>query len=139
MNQPISGGCACGGVRYECSAEPLMAVNCHCRDCQRATGTAYASGLLVPEAALRLVKGAPKYHTSTADSGHRVKRGFCPECGSPVLAQNEAYPMFIIAAASLDDPSGHRPMMDVWTESAQPWDHMNPELAKYPKGLEQAS
>ena len=132
---PFSGGCACGGVRYECSAEPLMAVNCHCRDCQRASGTAYASGLMVPETALRLTGGAPKFYSSTAESGHRVHRGFCPECGSPVLARNEAYPMFVIAAASLDDPSGHRPQMDVWTVSAQPWDHMDPALPKHARRI----
>ncbi len=136
MNIPFSGGCACGAVRYECSAEPLMVINCHCRDCQRASGTAYASGLLVPEAALRLTKGEPKYHTSVADSGRRVSRGFCPECGSPVVAKNEAYPIFFIAASSLEDPSSHRPTMDVWTTSAQPWDHMDPSLPKYPKGLD---
>ena len=139
MNPPFSGGCACGAVRYECSADAIMAVNCHCRDCQRASGTAYTSGLLVPAAALRITKSAPKWYTSTADSGHLVHRGFCPECGSPVLARNDAYPMFIIAASSLDDPSPHRPLMDVWTSSAQPWDHMDPALPKYPQGLEQAS
>lgn len=135
MKVPFSGGCACGAVQYECTAEPLMAVNCHCRDCQRASGTAYTSGLFVPEGALRLT-GEPKYHTSIADSGRSVSRGFCPECGSPVVARNPAYPIFIIAASSLDDPSGHRPTRDVWTTSAQPWDHMDPNLPKYPKGID---
>ena len=137
MSDAYTGGCACGAVRYECSAEPFLAVNCHCRDCQRASGTAYTSGLLVPGAALRVTKGTPKWYTSAADSGRRVSRGFCPECGSPVLARNEAYPMFVIAAASLDDPSGHRPSRDVWTASAQPWDHMDPAVprfATYPTG-----
>src|SRR5437867_1208476 len=54
---PFSGGCACGAVRYECSAEPVIALNCHCRDCQRASGTAYASGIFVPGVALRITKG----------------------------------------------------------------------------------
>jgi hypothetical protein len=51
MEIPFAGGCACGAIRYECTAEPIMALNCHCRDCQRASGTAYASGIFVPASA----------------------------------------------------------------------------------------
>lgn len=75
--------------------------------------------------------------SGTSESGHHVSRGFCPDCGSPVLARNDAYPVYFIPASSLDDPSCHRARMDVWTSSAQPWDYMNPALPKYPKGLEQ--
>ncbi len=114
-----------------------MALNCHCRDCQRATGTAYAFGIMVPEAALRLTKGAPRYYTTTSESGHRVSRGFCPDCGSPVLGANDALPIYFIPVSSIDDPSCHRATMDVWTSRAQPWDYMNPALGKFPKGLEQ--
>jgi hypothetical protein len=131
----FSGGCACGAIRFECSSEPIMAVNCHCRDCQRATGTAYASAVFVPGPAFRLTKGDPKYHTTTADSGNLASRGFCSECGSPLIAKSSGHPMFIIHAASLDDPSRHRPTMDVFVSKAQPWDHMDPSLPKYPQGL----
>jgi hypothetical protein len=116
-----------------------MALNCHCRDCQRATGSAYASGLFVPAAALSFSNGEPKYHVTTADSGNVVSRGFCVECGSPVVAkQQSVYPVYIIHASTLDEPSGHRPTMDVFTSSAQPWDHMHPDLPKYPRGLGEA-
>jgi hypothetical protein len=134
MNIPFDGGCACGAVRYECSAEPLMAFNCHCRDCQRASGTAYASGMLVPEGAFKFTKGAPKYHVGTADSGRTVSRGFCAECGSPVAATQAGHPIVIIYASSLDDPSGHQPMMEIFTSSAQPWDYLHPALPKYARG-----
>ena len=79
MQVPFAGGCACGAVRYECSAEPLLGFNCHCRDCQRASGSAYASGMLVPEHAFRFTNGLPKYHPGVADSGRNVARGFCAE------------------------------------------------------------
>jgi hypothetical protein len=65
-----------------------------------------------------------------------VGRGFCAECGSPVVATQSGYPIFIVYAASLDDPNGHRPTMDIFTASAQPWDHMDPGLPKYPRGLD---
>jgi len=52
-----------------------------------------------------------------------------------LLAKNSAAPMIIVRPASLDDPSLHRPQLDIWISSAQPWDHMDPALAKYPRGL----
>jgi hypothetical protein len=132
MSQRVAGGCACGAVRYECSAEPLLTPNCHCRDCQRATGSAFASVLFVPTAAFKLTKGEPKYYRVTADSGNTRDLGFCPTCGSPVLINPSADPsLVIIQAASLDDLSWLRPAVDIFTSSAQPWDHMNPALPKF--------
>ena len=135
MKVPFAGGCACGAIRYECVAEPIMALNCHCRDCQRASGTAYASGIFVPASAITMAKGDLKFYVSTADSGNIASRGFCAECGSPVMAKQSQWPVFIIYASSVDDPSCHRPTMDIFTSSAQPWDHMDPALPKYTKGI----
>jgi len=47
MAQKLSGGCACGAIHYECSADPLRMLNCHCRDCQQASGSAYAAIVVV--------------------------------------------------------------------------------------------
>ncbi len=133
MAKPFSGSCMCGAIRYECSADPLLALNCHCRDCQRSTGSAFASVLAVPKDALKIT-GEPKYHEVKADSNNMISRGFCPECGSPLFSKLSANPnMMGINAASLDDPSWYRPAMDIYTDSAQPWDHMNPDLPKSPK------
>lgn len=133
MAAPFTGGCACGAVRYECTAEPLGSINCHCRDCQRASGTAYASILRMPAASFRVIKGESKFYTTKGDSGGTVSRGFCAECGSPLFSRLSAIPDIIGArAGSLDDPSWHRPTMDIFTKSAQPWDYMNPELPKIP-------
>src|SRR5262245_26013234 len=134
MPSPFSGGCACGVIRYECSAEPITELNCHCRDCQRASGSAYASVVVVPTPALTLLKGEPKYHAVKADNGHTSRRGFCAECGSPLFVKIDENPeVRVIQVASLDDPSWHRPVMDFFTASAQPWDHMNPALRKFAK------
>jgi hypothetical protein len=53
MKIPFSGGCSCGAIRYECSAEPIMTFKCHCRDCQRVTGGGFVAGFLVPTSAFR--------------------------------------------------------------------------------------
>ena len=133
MTAPFTGGCACGAVRYECMAEPLGSINCHCRDCQRAGGTAYASVLRVPAASFRVIKGEARFYSVKADSGNTVSRGFCAECGAPLFSRLSGMPEVVgVRAGSLDDPSWHRPAMDIFTASAQPWDYMNPDLPKFP-------
>lgn len=134
MPASFSGGCACGRVRYECRAEPLFSLNCHCRDCQRETGSAFAAVLAVPRAAFRLTQGSPKHFDVKADSGYMTRRVFCGECGSPLFGEpGSRTDMVTIRAGSLDDPSEFRPGQDIFTVSAQPWDHMNPGLPKAPR------
>ena len=134
MPTPFTGGCACGAIRYACSAEPLFMGKCHCRDCQRASGSAFNATLAVPASALTITKGEPKYYTVTAESGNALSRGFCPECGSPLFGKPaEQADLIGIKAASLDDPSWFRPVLDIWTASAHPWDYMNPDLPKFEK------
>jgi len=130
-----TGGCLCGNVRYECSAEPTLMGNCHCRDCQRATGSAFFPFVVIPAAAFSLTQGEPKYHIAKSDSGNTVTRGFCSECGSFLFAKLSALPEIVsLTAANLDDPSRFKPSMDIFVSSAQPWDHMNPEVPKLPRG-----
>ena len=131
MPDAFSGGCACGAVRYECTAEPLFSLNCHCRDCQRETGGAFAPILAVPRSAFALTQGSPKYFELTADSGHKTRRFFCAACGSPLYgAPGSRTDLVMIRVGSLDDPSSFLPSKDIYTASAQPWDYMNPKLPK---------
>lgn len=132
MKVPFSGGCMCGAIRYECTAEPIFMGNCHCRDCQQATGTGYAPALLVPRSAV-ITTGEVKYYDVTGDSGSIVSRGFCPTCGSRLFGKRPSGEVIGIMAGSLDQPSGFQPAIDVYTGSAQLWDHMNPELPKFQK------
>jgi len=133
MAVPFTGGCACGAVRYECSVEPVMTANCHCRDCQQVTGSAYASVFFVPKTAVKIT-GEVKYYEVKGESGNPISRGFCPTCGSRLFGKPAIMPDVIgFMAGSLDDPSNHRPAIDIYTSSAQPWDYMNPDLPKFPK------
>ena len=116
-----SGGCACGQVRYELTAAPARMLNCHCRDCQRASGSAFAAILIVPADGLRL-SGELRYHAATSERNTRIERGFCPTCGSPIAGKLGARSdVVFLQAASLDDPSMFSPEMNIWTRSAQPW------------------
>ncbi|PWU15415.1 MAG: aldehyde-activating protein [Verrucomicrobia bacterium] len=134
MKTPFSGGCACGAIRYECTAEPVRMGQCHCRDCQRSSGGAFVAVVVVPGDSLKLLNGSPRYFDTPSERGGFIHRGFCPDCGSPVLSKFDAAPHLVgIRAGSLDDPSWFRPGYDIWTSDAQPWDHMNPTLTKYEK------
>ena len=132
---PFSGGCACGAIRYEATAEPMMMLHCHCRDCQQSSGGPFSSFVVVPKEAFKLLQGSLlRFHASPSERGGQNQRGFCADCGSPILAKPDANPHIVaIRTASLDDPSWFNPQIDVWTSDAQPWDQMNPALPKLEK------
>jgi len=133
MSTLRTGGCLCGAVRYECSAEPVFSGNCHCRDCQRISGSGYVSTFFVPESSVTIT-GEVKYFDKNGDSGHLVRRGFCPSCGSQVFGKPEIVAGVLGGrAGSLDNPELYHPTMDIYTASAQSWDFMNPDLPKFPQ------
>lgn len=128
-----TGGCLCGAIRYECSAEPEFSLQCHCRDCQRQSGSAYVAAVRMPAAEFRITKGEPRRYVTKADSGNDITRVFCPDCGSPLYVQVASRPDLVgIRVTSFDDPSWFRPEADIFVKSAQPWDYMNPDTPKYP-------
>ena len=131
----FSGGCACGRIRYECSEGPIVQVICHCRDCQRASGSASAAILVVASDRLKFSGSEPKYHEVKAESGRTMRRGFCSECGSPLsIRRPETLRIEFLQAASLDDPSMFVPKFEVWVSSAHPWHQLHPDTQKFDRG-----
>ena len=131
---PFSGGCACGAVRYECSASPLRMVNCHCRDCQVASGSAYSPTVVMARSAVNVTRGQTASYQRLAESGNIARREFCRNCGTPLFASSSARPDHIgIRAASLDNPAWFQPEANVWVGSAQPWDCMDAAVPSFPK------
>lgn len=136
IKAPFTGGCACGAIRYESSAEPLLMLKCHCRDCQRVTGGGHASYILLPVNAVKLTSGELRHHSTESPHMGRHQRGFCADCGSPVTAGERAdgtSETTALHAGSLDDPSGFQSQMDVWTCDAQPSTIMDPATPKFEK------
>lgn len=118
----VDGGCLCGAVTYTCDAEPVFTAVCHCRDCQRQTGTAFSVIVGVPAQAFELSGEVATHVTIGEDHGRETKRRFCPECGSPVMSESDGIPdVVIVKAGTLDDPSWLAPQIEVWGKSAQPW------------------
>jgi hypothetical protein len=61
MTIPCSGGCACGAIRYESTAEPALMLHCHCRDCQRSSGGPFSSFVIVPKEAFKVSQGLLRF------------------------------------------------------------------------------
>lgn len=121
----LSGGCACGAVRYECEGAPVMVANCHCRDCQRSSGAPMATLFAVPATAFRQLQGSTRSYAYTGDSGQPVVRHFCPECGAPLFTSAAVLPeLRFVRATSLDDPAAVAPGMHIYCDSALPWDRL---------------
>ncbi len=132
MSTQLTGGCACGAVRYECNKAPTLMWVCHCRECQRSTGGGGAVNVVFTKDDVTFTRGAPKYYESTGTSGETTRRGFCPECGSPLAAQADLFPQVQgISAASFDDPAQLTLGAHIWTSSVQPWDTLTPGLAQF--------
>jgi len=124
----IAGGCLCGAVRFRSTAAPLATRYCWCRDCQHfAAGNASVNVIFPSEAVT--VEGETAAYESLADSGNRMRRRFCPKCGSPLFSQSEARPHWIIVrAGALDDPNLAEPSGSIWVASAPRWACVDPDL-----------
>lgn len=131
MSALMTGGCECGALRYQCSAVPLMAGHCHCRSCRKSSGTGHGSHLMVARAAVAIT-GAASVYERAADSGHKVRRSFCPTCGVAVHSEDSGFPdIVVLRAGTLDDPELYRPGARIYAAEAPSWDHMDPALRSF--------
>ena len=115
------GSCLCGAVRYTVSAAPVAAMACHCTHCQKQTGSAFSTIAGVPESGFAL-EGEAATYVDHGDSGNKVERSFCPQCGSPLFTHAEAAPGVVwIKTGTLDTPDAYAPQMHIWCKSKQSW------------------
>jgi len=130
MNKKISGGCACGAVKYSTISEPEFTLICQCRQCQRISGSGHAAQFAVPVDATS-IEGEIKFYNQIADSGETVSSGFCPSCGSPILKKTTKMPkIYFFHAGTMEDPSTFKPQVVVYEESKQPWDQVDPKIPR---------
>ena len=126
------GGCACGAIRFQISAPAGLGV-CHCRACQYASGGGAAYVALAPKGSLQVTAGSAKIHFTAADSGARIGRAFCADCGTPLYSLvPPTTPFDIVNAGALDDRSSLQPVLEVYTQSAPPWHAFHPDVPAYP-------
>lgn len=123
MSTTRSGGCLCGAVRYEAAWPPLALVVCHCRNCQKQSGSALSVVAMLARDALT-VTGEMRMFEDRGSSGQPVYRHFCPTCGSPLVTDTptaEAEGHIFIKAGTLDDTADLCPTVHFWSCRAQHW------------------
>ena len=120
----IEGGCYCGEIRYISESPTQGQLQCYCRECQYITGGNPNAIIVVPEEGFRFTNGTPTKF-SRNDLQRPVTRFFCSNCGTAIGTRSPARPgSFIIKVGTLDDPSGFRPQMAIFTVDQQPYHHI---------------
>jgi hypothetical protein len=113
----LKGGCQCGAVRYRLTATPDGASICHCRMCQKATGSPYGAYAPMAREALVFTRGAVKAFRSS----EIAERGFCAECGTPLTYRNLTSARISVTICSLDDPNAVTPAFQLDALNAVAW------------------
>ena len=122
MDRNPEGGCACGAVRYRLTAPPMFVHCCHCRDCQRQTGSALVINALIETGRIALLAGAPVPVPVPTDSGdpHDIYR--CPACRTALWSDYGGRPALrFVRVGTLDQPAALSPDVHIYTRSKLPW------------------
>lgn len=131
MNE-LRGSCLCGGVRYALTA-PLTEIGlCHCQQCRKANGSAFAANAPVPAAAFRLLAGAELLQAYESSPGKQ--RAFCGHCGSPIYSRKADTPGVLrLRIGLLDTATGHAPDYHFMTAHKADWHRIDDALPQYPE------
>lgn len=130
----LRGSCLCGAIRYEIRGAPLMMYYCHCGTCRKATGTAFATNILVQAADFVLVAG--RELLSAFESSPNKHRHFCSACGSPIYSQAEATKQIVsVRCGTLDTELAAQPSVHTYVADKAEWYAIADELPKMPRGL----
>lgn len=122
------GGCLCGDLRYRAS-ELIDAGYCHCRLCQRSSGSPVLAWVGFPASRFSYTKGEATIFASS-DTG---RRDFCARCGTQIAFRSSEVPDRIdVNIASLDDPAGVEPEYHIWVESQISWFEIDDDLPRFP-------
>jgi len=121
MSPAHTGGCACGAVRYEIDEALTEGVYCHCKRCQRRSGTAASANAFVPPGALRVVQGEELVRCWEPPDG--AAKCFCAECGSALFSRFPGDPpRYGVRMGGLDEDPGITFVRRQWLSSAATWE-----------------
>jgi hypothetical protein len=129
----LTGSCLCRAIRYEVGVPVTELRACHCKDCQKASGTGGSVNAMIKSADFRITQGTPKRFTATADSGRTLHRFFCGDCGSPLFSRRELTPEnMALRIGTLDNAPPMKIVANIWTNSARPWAYIDPASQRFP-------
>ena len=122
------GGCLCGQVRYEVSGDPMAVVICHCKNCQKQSGSTFSINM-IGQADQVSLQGNLSNFADEGDTGNPVNRKFCANCGSPILSEILSQGNLIaLKLGTLDDTSDIEPQTQFWCISKQNWLSLNTDM-----------
>ncbi len=122
MTDQLEGGCACGAVRYRLGSAPMFVHCCHCRDCQRQAGSAFAINALIEANRVTVLSGETAPSAMPTDSGrpHHIHR--CTACGTALWSEYGGRGILrFMRATTLDDPTALPPDIHIYVRSKLPW------------------
>ena len=120
--ESFSGSCFCGAVTYRMTSPPMFVHCCHCRDCQKQTGSAFAVNGMIERDRIALLTGSPEAIEMTTDSGrpHDIYR--CPKCLSALWSDYGRRKVLVfLRLTTLDEPSRFAPDVHIFTRSKLDW------------------
>ena len=123
MNEVVemSGSCQCGNIRYHIHSASVLSVACHCNDCRKQSGSAFAVSLVVKSDDAEF-SGRLKTWERMTDTGRRNKAWFCADCGNRIYHQDPDAPQVVrIRAGTLDTSQIPEPTVHVFTARKMPW------------------
>lgn len=131
----LEGECDCGGVRYRMTSRPLFVHCCHCRWCQRETGSAFALNALIEADRVVLLRGEPEIIPTPSASGKGQRIARCPSCHIAVWSHyaggGDAFRF--VRVGTLDEPGRLPPDIHIFTASKQPWVVIPPDVPAVPE------
>jgi hypothetical protein len=126
-----SGGCLCGALRYEATAEPLYAGLCYCADCRKASGSGFIPFMGFRAADIVIAGAARQSHVPSFNGG-TATRNRCSHCGSLVFGgEYGTSDEYTIYAGSLDEPARFVPTMALFVRDRPAWAEVKPGLAEF--------
>ena len=126
------GGCACGAVRYRLESAPMFVHCCHCRDCQRQTGSAFVINALIETSRVSILEGEISRSPMPTDSGrpHGIDR--CKVCGTAVWSEYAGLAALrFVRVGTLDDPTAIKPDIHIYIRSKVPWVTLPPDVPAF--------
>ena len=122
MDEPLEGGCACGQVRYRLTSAPMFTHCCHCTECQRQSGTAFAVNALIESDRVVVTKGATVEINLPTESGNPHPAHRCAACGITLWSHyGGRTAVSIVRVGTLDRPAAFEPDVHIFTRSKLPW------------------
>jgi len=132
LQRAFKGGCACGQVRYQLNSAPLFVHCCHCKDCQRQTGTAFVLNALIETDRVDVLSGQTALYGMPTDSGRSHEVARCASCGTAVWSHYGGLKkLMFVRVGTLDEPAALPPDVHIYTRSKLPWIALPPGVPAF--------